>query len=51
MQAAQHARPDNATIRSVFIIEPDKKVKASFVYPMNAGRSFDECRACSMRFS
>jgi alkyl hydroperoxide reductase subunit AhpC len=33
---------DNATIRSVFIIGPDKKLKASFVYPMSAGRNFDE---------
>jgi alkyl hydroperoxide reductase subunit AhpC len=33
---------DNATIRSVFIIAPDKKVKAMLVYPMSAGRNFDE---------
>jgi alkyl hydroperoxide reductase subunit AhpC len=33
---------DNATIRSVFIIGPDKKVKAMLVYPMSAGRNFDE---------
>ncbi len=33
---------DNATIRSVFIIGPDKKVKAMLIYPMSAGRSFDE---------
>ncbi|WP_207005276.1 peroxiredoxin [Trinickia mobilis] len=33
---------DNATIRSVFLIGPDKKVKAMFVYPMSAGRNFDE---------
>jgi alkyl hydroperoxide reductase subunit AhpC len=33
---------DNATIRSVFIIGPDKKLKASLVYPMSAGRNFDE---------
>jgi len=33
---------DNATIRSVFIIGPDKKVKAMLVYPMTAGRNFDE---------
>ena len=33
---------DNATIRSVFIVGPDKKVKATFVYPMSAGRNFDE---------
>jgi len=33
---------DNATIRSVFIIGPDKKVKAMLVYPMSCGRNFDE---------
>ncbi|HTI17140.1 MAG TPA: peroxiredoxin [Trinickia sp.] len=33
---------DNATVRSVFIVGPDKKVKAMLVYPMSAGRNFDE---------
>ena len=33
---------DNATIRSVFIIGPDKLVKAMLIYPMSAGRNFDE---------
>ena len=33
---------DNATIRSVFIVGPDKKIKAMLVYPMTAGRNFDE---------
>ncbi|HEX8987480.1 MAG TPA: peroxiredoxin [Rhodocyclaceae bacterium] len=33
---------DNATIRSVFIIGPDKRVKAMFTYPMSTGRNFDE---------
>ena len=33
---------DNATARSVFIIGPDKKVKATFTYPMSSGRNFDE---------
>jgi alkyl hydroperoxide reductase subunit AhpC len=33
---------DNATIRSVFVIGPDKKVKAMLTYPMSTGRNFDE---------
>jgi len=33
---------DNATVRSVFIVGPDKKIKATFTYPMSAGRNFDE---------
>lgn len=33
---------DNQTVRSVFVIGPDKKVKAMLVYPMSSGRNFDE---------
>ena len=33
---------DNQTVRSVFVIGPDKKVKAMLVYPMSTGRNFDE---------
>jgi alkyl hydroperoxide reductase subunit AhpC len=33
---------DNLTVRSVFIIGPDKKVKAMLTYPMTSGRNFDE---------
>ncbi|HEY8031760.1 MAG TPA: peroxiredoxin [Methylocella sp.] len=33
---------DNATVRSVFIIGPDKRVKAMLTYPMTSGRNFDE---------
>ena len=33
---------DNATVRSVFIIGPDKKIKLSLTYPMTTGRNFDE---------
>ena len=33
---------DNATVRPVFVIGPDKKVKAMLTYPMSTGRNFDE---------
>jgi thioredoxin-dependent peroxiredoxin len=33
---------DNATVRSVFVVGPDKKIKAMIVYPMSTGRNFDE---------
>jgi alkyl hydroperoxide reductase subunit AhpC len=33
---------DNATVRSVFVIAPDKKIKAMLTYPMSSGRNFDE---------
>ena len=33
---------DNATVRTVFVIGPDKKVKAMLAYPMSTGRNFDE---------
>ena len=33
---------DNATVRSVFIVGPDKKIKLILVYPMTTGRNFDE---------
>jgi alkyl hydroperoxide reductase subunit AhpC len=33
---------DNATVRSVFVIAPDKKIKATLTYPMSTGRNFDE---------
>ena len=33
---------DNATVRTVFIIGPDKRIKMMMTYPMTAGRNFDE---------
>ena len=33
---------DNQTVRSVFLIGPDKKIKLSLTYPMSTGRNFDE---------
>ncbi len=33
---------DNMTVRSVFIIGPDKKIKLTLTYPASAGRNFDE---------
>ena len=33
---------DNATVRNVFVVGPDKRVKLVLVYPMTTGRNFDE---------
>jgi thioredoxin-dependent peroxiredoxin len=33
---------DNATVRTVFMIGPDKKIKLMLIYPMSVGRNFDE---------
>jgi alkyl hydroperoxide reductase subunit AhpC len=33
---------DNATVRTVFVVGPDKKIKLMLTYPMSTGRNFDE---------
>lgn len=40
--AAGRTAADNATVRSVFLIGPDRKIKAMLIYPMSSGRNFDE---------
>ena len=40
--AAGRTAADNATVRSVFIVGPDKTIKAMLTYPMSTGRNFDE---------
>ena len=39
---ADRTAADNQTVRNVFVIGPDKKVKLMLVYPMTTGRNFDE---------
>jgi len=39
---ADRTPADNQTVRNVFVIGPDKKIKLILVYPMSTGRNFDE---------
>jgi alkyl hydroperoxide reductase subunit AhpC len=40
--ASKRTPADNMTVRNVFLIGPDKKIKLLIVYPMSTGRNFDE---------
>ncbi|MCW2848539.1 MAG: Peroxidase [Marmoricola sp.] len=40
--AGDRTPADNQTVRSVFIVGPDKKIKLVLLYPMTTGRNFDE---------
>jgi thioredoxin-dependent peroxiredoxin len=41
-EAKSRTAADNATVRNVFVIGPDKKIKLILTYPMSTGRNFDE---------
>lgn len=40
--AKERTAVDNATVRSVFVVGPDKAIKLTLTYPMSTGRNFDE---------
>jgi thioredoxin-dependent peroxiredoxin len=39
---ARRSAADNQTVRNVFVVGPDKRIKLILVYPMTTGRNFDE---------
>jgi alkyl hydroperoxide reductase subunit AhpC len=41
-EATERTPADNQTVRNVFVIGPDKKIKLQLVYPITTGRNFDE---------
>jgi thioredoxin-dependent peroxiredoxin len=41
-EAGERTPMDNQTVRNVFVVGPDKKIKLILVYPMTTGRNFDE---------
>ena len=41
-EASKRTASDNQTVRNVFVIGPDKRIKLILVYPMTTGRNFDE---------
>jgi alkyl hydroperoxide reductase subunit AhpC len=40
--ASKRTASDNQTVRNVFVVGPDKKIKLILIYPMTTGRNFDE---------
>ena len=41
-EASERTPADNQTVRNVFVVGPDKKIKLVLIYPMTTGRNFDE---------